>query len=159
MFTVRLRSPFRDAVTKPNLTMVLLDLPDEAGSSRAYLEAMEVLPSLEIGLEDMMRACTEAAESGVKVDPINFLATYLMRNNPRHSEDGAKRLAAHKTKAAEVAAQRKVDEEAAASEAAAQAQRTADAPFMEIPIGEGVNLTIIIDKALCRAFRPGEKRG
>ena len=79
-----------------------------------------------------------------------------MRNNPRHSEDGAKRLAAHKTKAAEVAARRKVDEEAAASEAAAQAQRTADAPFMEIPIGEGVNLTIIIDM---EGLPPWEKRG
>lgn len=137
--------------------MVLLEIPDEPGSSRAYLEASEVLPSLEVGLEDMMRACTEAAEGGVKVDPINFLATFLMRNNPRHSEAGARRLAEHKrtkaqaaakAKAAEAAAQKKLDEEKAAA---------LGEPFMEIPIGEngeGGTLTIRIDMA---ALQPWEK--
>tara|TARA_B110001452_G_C15186768_1_gene412194 strand:- start:837 stop:1232 length:396 start_codon:yes stop_codon:yes gene_type:complete len=123
--------------------MVLLDVPDEPGASRAYLEASEVLPSLEIGLEDMMRACTEAAEGGVKVDPINFLATFLMRNNPRHSEAGAKRLAelkrtkaqaAAKAKAAEAAAQKKLDE-----------AKAAEPPFLEIPIEGGGTLTIRLD--------------
>ena len=72
--------------------MVLLassDPTSEPGPARSYLEDTDVLPSLEVGIEAMLRACTEAAETGAKVDPINFLATYLVRNNPRHNADAA----------------------------------------------------------------------
>ena len=72
--------------------MVLLSSSDptsEPGPARSYLEDTDVLPSLEVGIEAMLRACTEAAETGAKVDPINFLATYLVRNNPRHNADAA----------------------------------------------------------------------
>ena len=72
--------------------MVLLTTSDptsEPGPARSYLEDTDVLPSLEVGIEAMLRACTEAAETGAKVDPINFLATYLVRNNPRHNADAA----------------------------------------------------------------------
>ena len=79
--------------------MVLLDTPQQlplpVGSSRAYLQETQVLPSVECGIEDMLRACTAAAEAGERVDPINFLATYLMRNNPRHSGAAVERLASH----------------------------------------------------------------
>ena len=78
---------------EPHGGMVLLDTPYQlqdagpaaVGSSRTYLLETQVLPSVECGIEDMLRACTAAAEAGERVDPINFLATYLMRNNPRHS--------------------------------------------------------------------------
>ena len=85
--------------------MVLLDTagPAPAGSSRAYLAETQVLPSLECGIEEMLRACTAAAEAGERVDPINFLATYLMRNNPRHSSAAVERLKRH-ARAKEVAA-------------------------------------------------------
>ena len=87
--------------------MVLLDTPQQlplpVGSSRAYLQETQVLPSVECGIEDMLRACTAAAEAGERVDPINFLATYLMRNNPRHSEAAVERLASHQ-RAKELAA-------------------------------------------------------
>ena len=83
--------------------MVLLDTPYQlqdagpaaVGSSRTYLLETQVLPSVECGIEDMLRACTAAAEAGERVDPINFLATYLMRNNPRHSGAAVERLASH----------------------------------------------------------------
>ena len=87
--------------------MVLLDTPQQlplpVGSSRAYLQETQVLPSVECGIEDMLRACTAAAEAGERVDPINFLATYLMRNNPRHSGAAVERLASHQ-RAKELAA-------------------------------------------------------
>ena len=97
--------------------MVLLDtpyqLPDAGpaavGSSRAYLLETQVLPSVECGIEDMLRACTAAAEAGERVDPINFLATYLMRNNPRHSGAALERLASHQ-RAKELAAAKETAE-------------------------------------------------
>ena len=91
--------------------MVLLDTagPAPAGSSRAYLAETQVLPSLECGIEEMLRACTAAAEAGERVDPINFLATYLMRNNPRHSTAAVERLKRH-ARAKEVAAAKEAAE-------------------------------------------------
>ena len=89
--------------------MVLLDSlvvdhgPAAVGSSRTYLLETQVLPSVECGIEEMLRACTAAAEAGDKVDPINFLAAYLMRNNPRHSGAAVERLANHQ-RAKELAA-------------------------------------------------------
>jgi len=85
-------------------TMVLLSSSDptsEPGPARSYLEDTDVLPSLEVGIEAMLRACTEAAETGAKVDPINFLATYLVRNNPRHNADAAATIQKLKAAAAE----------------------------------------------------------
>ena len=51
--------------------MVLLDTPYQlqdagpaaVGSSRTYLLETQVLPSVECGIEDMLRACTAAAEA------------------------------------------------------------------------------------------------
>ena len=134
--------------------MVLLDdMTAPAGSSRAYLEKSQLLPSLEVGIEEMLRACTEAAEGGESVDPINFLATYLMRNNPRHSEAAvariaqhrkAKELAAAKAAAEAEAALKKEQEAKAAEEAAAKAARAAEAPFLEIETPAGT-LVIKVD--------------
>jgi hypothetical protein len=94
--------------------MVLIDQlqdagPAAVGSSRAYLLETQVLPSVECGIEDMLRACTAAAEAGERVDPINFLATYLMRNNPRHSGVAVERLASHQ-RAKELAAAKETAE-------------------------------------------------
>ena len=95
--------------------VLLLDAlgpPAAAGSSRSYLLETQVLPAVECGIEDMLRACTAAAESGERVDPINFLASYLMRNNPRHSQAASERLAGHQR-----------EKEAAAAKEAAESER------------------------------------
>ena len=83
--------------------MVLLDV---AGPSRQYLEETQVLPALECGIEEMLRACADAAGSGRRKDPINFLAQWLMRHNPRHNPA----MAQHLKKLASVAADRQAQE-------------------------------------------------
>ena len=65
--------------------MVLLG---EAGSNREYLESTDLLLSLEAGIEAMLKTCM----SGESRDPVNFLASYLMRNNPRTNPEAAKRI-------------------------------------------------------------------
>ena len=89
--------------------MVVLD--DE--NVREYLEATGLLPSLECGMEEMMKACASNLES--RKDPINFLASWLMRHNPRHNPAAAARLNDHR-----VASKQRVARETAAQEEAEQ---------------------------------------
>ena len=66
--------------------MVLLG---EAGTAREYLEQTDLLLSLEAGIEAMLKTCM-ASDS--RRDPVNFLASYLMRNNPRTNPEAAQRI-------------------------------------------------------------------
>ena len=50
--------------------------------ARHYLDEADVLVSLEAGLEELVKVC---AKAGSERNAINFLAEYLMRNNPRHN--------------------------------------------------------------------------
>ena len=54
-----------------------------------YLSDTNLLALLELGLDATLRDAKDdrVAESGL--DPVVFLATWLMRNNPRHSKEGA----------------------------------------------------------------------
>ena len=91
--------------------MVLLNEP----ASRQYLRnETDVMVSVEAGLEEMLKAC---ASSDSKKDPINFLAAWLMRHNPRHNPAMRERLAAMR----EAAAAQEAAEEAAAAQAMAAA--------------------------------------
>jgi len=88
--------------------VVLQGLP---ASSREYLESTDLMPALEAGLEEMLRKCADT-----KKDPINFLASFLMRSNPRHNAAFAERIQEMRAEAA----QRKADEAAAVAAAAAK---------------------------------------
>ena len=54
----------------------------------------------------MLRACADAAGTGRRKDPINFLASWLMRHNPRHNPA----MAEHLVQMAQVAAERDAQE-------------------------------------------------
>ena len=84
--------------------MVLLNEP----GTRAYLEKTDLLPSLEVALEEMLKTCATADSTQ---DPLNFLAACLMRNNPRHNPQAAEKLQALRDAAA--ARQLEVDMEEA----------------------------------------------
>ena len=101
----------------PEPPMKEQELPE---GSREYMAATLLLPALELAIDEMLRVCVGEVEAGQKPDPINFLATHLLRNNPHHDATAAARLAAHvKRRAAEDAA-----------EAAAAARRKPPKPHL-----------------------------
>jgi hypothetical protein len=71
--------------------MVHLDVLGELVEqpARNYMEETGLMYSLEAGIEDVLRTCVEAAGTGKKQDPINHLARWLMRNNPRFDSRAA----------------------------------------------------------------------
>ena len=101
--------------------MVLLN--DDA---RAYLDKTDLLPTLEAGIEAILR------DSDDTRDPVGALATWLMRNNPRHNAAFAAQIQQRRTEAAEAkaAAEAAVTAPVAAEAAtsAAPAAPTADEP-------------------------------
>ena len=107
----RAPSPQAEESIKP------MELPE---GSREYMAATLLLPALELAIDEMLRVCVGEVEAGQKPDPINFLATHLLRNNPHHDATAAARLSAHiKRRAAEDAA-----------EAAAAARRKPPKPHL-----------------------------
>ena len=69
----------------------------EEEKSREYLERTLLTPSLEVGIEEMLRQCTALAEQGQQADPIAFLATWLMRNNPNKSSVALEKITAQRS--------------------------------------------------------------
>ncbi|KAL1504382.1 hypothetical protein AB1Y20_010788 [Prymnesium parvum] len=132
-----------------------------------YLEETQLLVSLECGLEEMLRACTNATGRGRRKDPINFLAAWLMRHNPRHDALMAQQLKGRAAAAAErlerenaelemakmlvaEAEAKQPDLQAAEGEAAAPAATAIDdtqelTPYMELKLLAGANLLIRLE--------------
>ena len=99
------------------------------GPAAEYLEKEDVLPALELGLEKMLRECS-AADS--KTDPINYLATWLFRNNPKHN----------KAVAASIAEKR-----AAESEEAAAASKSGDTLALDVNVSNEGKVSLAVDVA------------
>ena len=72
--------------------MVVLAAPTEE-SAREYLERTLLMPSLECGIDSILRESAAAAASGQQTEqPLNMLATWLMRHNPRHNPAAASQI-------------------------------------------------------------------
>ena len=108
--------------------MVLLKMADgESLTARQYLEQTDVLPSLEAGLEEALRACSSTDSTQ---DPINFLASWLMRHNPRFDEAFARRIVERRAAAA-------------AEKAAEEAAAPAEGPLaMDVGVSSGGTVTL-----------------
>ena len=71
------------------LKMVFLGSDDP--TVKDFLETNDLLPTLQAGVEAMLKQYTaEGADD--KQHPINFLAEYLKRHNPRHNADFAAQI-------------------------------------------------------------------
>ena len=92
---------------------------------RTYLDRTNLLPSLETGIEEMLKACSKPSDDGSKVDPINFLASWLLSHNPRHDPEAAAKLLEQRTAAEERAAAEHA--ELVAAEASREAAEANDA--------------------------------
>ena len=109
-------------------------LASGSSSTKAYLEETDVLPAVELGLEQMLKVCS-AADSNQ--DPINFLASWLMRNNPKHNAAFASLLEARRNPADAEGA------DAAAAETAVEAAAEAAAePAAPAADGDTVNTDV-----------------
>ena len=59
---------------------------------RDFLETNDLLPTLQAGVEAMLKKYSEEGADPSKQHPINFLAEYLKRHNPRHNADSATQI-------------------------------------------------------------------
>ena len=60
----------------------LQDAQVQGEDVRGYLESTPLLPSLELAMEEMIKAYSEP---GSNIDPMQFLASWLLRYNPRYN--------------------------------------------------------------------------
>jgi hypothetical protein len=76
--------------------MVVLSAPADE-STREYLDRTLLLPSLECGIEQILQESAAAAASGSSTEqPLNMLATWLMRHNPRVNPVAASQIQAQR---------------------------------------------------------------
>jgi len=118
-----------------------------ACKARQYLDEADVLVSLEAGLEELVKVCTKA---GSERNAINFLAEYLMRNNPRHNPAAAQRIADMRAEAERRAAEKAAKAAAEKAEVHRRATEAAELT-MNFGISDCVNMAIAIQ---CAASRP-----
>ena len=65
-------------------------LGEVAAGNADYLKDSDLMICLQDGVNEMLKICS--APGGNSRDPINFLATWLMRNNPRRNPKAQERV-------------------------------------------------------------------